>query len=217
MKLSDADLLKLLPAFMRVDETSVGLSKGVSEFAHIISHLSPVIRKWDQIDNMTDAELDEIAWELDIGWYHKSASIDVKRQIVKDSDMVHAHRGTKWAVEQVASTYFGESRIEEWFEYGGRPYFFKISTRIGPLEEKTIAMLVNAIQSVKNTRSWLEFVELVQDMLSTVYIGGSASTNTHSQHALDYRNDRALTASISVLGISSFMSTTRIRGIDNYG
>ena len=36
--------------------------------------------------------------------------------------------GTRRAVERVVTAYFGSGQVQHWYEYGGRPHFFKILT-----------------------------------------------------------------------------------------
>ena len=52
------------------------------------------IRDRDKIDQLNDAELDEMAWELNIQWYDSTAPIETKRAVIRSSDRVYAKLGT---------------------------------------------------------------------------------------------------------------------------
>ena len=134
MKLEDVRILELLPAWMRRDGSVIGLAQGSGIVARdAYSHLRYLTR-WDKIDRLSGADLDELAWELNILWYNSTAPIETKRQLIKSSDLVFARLGTRWAVEKVASAYFGNARLYEWFEYGGDPHFFKVQLDFDPTQ-----------------------------------------------------------------------------------
>ena len=73
-----------------------------------LAQSTATLSTWDHIDELTEAELDAWLGELNILWYDTGASLDTKRALVKDSDLVYKRLGTKWAVENVINSYFGE-------------------------------------------------------------------------------------------------------------
>ena len=101
IKLDDVDVLKLVPEFMRNDAAVQGLAAAVNSLIKAPGARIKTARVWDQIDRLTGAQLDELAYELDIDWYDKDLPLENKRALVKSADLVHSRRGTKWAVEQV--------------------------------------------------------------------------------------------------------------------
>ena len=126
MKLSTLEFVRLLPEFMRGDTAVIGLAAGIDAIIPPLSKSIENLSTWDHIDNLSEDELDSLAWELNILWYDKAASIDAKREVIKNSDMVYKHLGTKWAVENVINSYFGEGYIREWFEYEGEPGHLRV-------------------------------------------------------------------------------------------
>lgn len=166
MKLSDLEFIKLLPQFMRSDDAVRGLAAGIDS---IIPQLAADIEKlstWDRIDQLSEAELDDLAWELNILWYDASAPIDVKRNLVRDSDKVYKKLGTKWAVENVITTYFGEGYIEEWFQYGGDPGHFRVYSTNPTLNESKFAEFLSLLSKVKRASAKLDgvFITLTGQM-----------------------------------------------------
>ena len=79
-----------------------------------------------RIDDLDETVLDILAGDLKIDWYDYGASIDVKRRVVRDSWFVHKRMGSRTAVETAISDVYPYSIVEEWFEYGGDPYHFRI-------------------------------------------------------------------------------------------
>ena len=156
MKLYDIEFVKLLPTFMRDDLTVKGLSLGTEEVIKAFAAAEKTMTVWNHIDSMTEAELDELAWELNILWYNKAASLEVKREIVLNSDKVYQKLGTKWAVENVITTYFGEGHIFEWFEYDGQPGHFKILSANPTIANEKLSEFLNILQKVKRASAILD-------------------------------------------------------------
>lgn len=155
MKLEDVRILELLPAWMRRDGSVIGLAQGGNAIARDAYSRLKHITRWDKIDQLSGTDLDELAWELNILWYNSMAPIETKRQLIKSSDLVFARLGTRWAVEQVTSAYFGNARLYEWFEYGGDPHFFKVQLDFDPTQEQKDEFR-RILEIVKRKSQWLE-------------------------------------------------------------
>ena len=128
MKLSELRFIEIVPQFMQQDPAVQGLAAGVDS---IIREAAPIIENittWSRVDHLPESELDALASEMNLLWYDRNASVDVKRQIVKDGYATWQKLGSKWAVENFARTYLGECHVEEWFEYDGDPGHFRIIT-----------------------------------------------------------------------------------------
>lgn len=156
MRLSTLEFVRLLPRFMREDLAVQGMSMGIDQIVPDLSSSIKLLTTWDHIDELSEADLDELAWELNILWYDKSAPIDTKRELVKDSDKVYKHLGTKWAVENVISAYFGEGYVQEWFEYNGDPGYFRIYSTNPSLTDEALTEFMNILNKVKRHSSKLE-------------------------------------------------------------
>lgn len=115
------------------------------------------------IDELPSDLVDALAIQLHCDFYDKSLSIEARRQIVKTSIAWHRIKGTPAAVEMLTQTIFHDSHTKEWFEYGGRPYFFRmvqdISDGTEDVTRETLNLLKKAIWKGKNVRSWLEMLE----------------------------------------------------------
>lgn len=166
MTLSELEFLRLLPEFMRNDAAVQGLSVGLDIIIPPLSESVKTLSTWDQIDKLSEAELDELAWELNILWYDHGAPIAVKRELVKNSDKVYRHLGTKWAVENVINTYFGEGYISEWFEYGGEPGRFRVYSSNPSLTQERLTEFMNLLDKVKRASAKLDgiFISLTCQM-----------------------------------------------------
>lgn len=154
MKVSELDFLRLLPAFMRDDEAVIALSKAMNELIGIPGKRLSTIRTWDKIDELNEAECDELAWELDIDWYDSTGmSLEDKRATIKLAQQIKRKRGTKWAVERLISAYFGEGYIMEWYEMEGTPFTFVALTTNTHITAENFGKFVEAVKAAKNERS----------------------------------------------------------------
>lgn len=167
MRLTEAEILKLLPEWMRDDPSVIGLATGTDEVVKALTARARLLSRWDQLDNLSEAELDEMAWELNIPWYDSTASIDSKRAIIRNSDLVYAKLGTTFAVEQIVTDYFGAGQVREWFQYGGEPHHFKIMSDNPELVNNNLSRFLKLLEVVKRRSSWLDaiLIALTGEML----------------------------------------------------
>lgn len=172
MTIDNMDLLKLLPRFMQDDETNKALAEAMNVLLTKAAKKVRRLRRWDQIDNMTDSELNELAWEFNVDWWDSSLSLDIKRSIIKTCYRVHEKRGTKWAVEELATSIFGSGKVTEWFEYDGEPYCFKIQTN-ATLTKDCIISFMSMLKKVKNVRSHFDAIEVTRTIDSIIHAGAA--------------------------------------------
>ena len=155
MKISELDFLRLLPAFMRDDEAVIALSKAMNKLIGEPAKRLNTIRTWDKIDELTEEECDELAWELDIDWYDSAEmSLEEKQATIKMAQQIKRKRGTKWAVERLISAYFGEGYVVEWYEMDdAAPFTFIVLTTETHILSQNYEKFVEAAAAAKNKRS----------------------------------------------------------------
>lgn len=158
MRLSETEILQLLPAWMREDPSIKGLASGTDEVVKALTARARLLSRWDQLDKLSEAELDEMAWELNIQWYDSTASIESKRAVIRNSDRVYEKLGTRYAVEQIVTDYFGTGQVREWFEYGGQPHHFKVLSDNPELVNKNLELFLKLLGVVKRRSSWLDAI-----------------------------------------------------------
>ena len=143
-------------------------SRVIAELAARVSHidLSPVlVYLIDSVDASVLPYLAEQFNVLDEGW-QVARPDDEKRRLLHKAIDLHRHKGTKWAVENALDVLGLRCSVQEWFEYGGAPYFFRASfvTENGLPEDfytTGIDRAVELITRTKNVRSWLEAITIV--------------------------------------------------------
>ena len=171
MELKNVDLYKMLPSFMKEDKFDKLLSEGLSNLfqklavdmdrAVIIGH----------IDELNETELDQLAEDWNVFWYLKSATLEQKKQLIKDSPLVFSKLGTVWAVERVMNNYLPESELKEWFEYGGDPHYFKFVTNNTAILQTDIDAFLFILEQIKRKSQWLEGIILELRAKGTMYPG----------------------------------------------
>lgn len=166
ISLYDAQITDILPEYLKKSDEVKALSYAVScTMQRAIDH-SRNISVCAAIDTLPENILDLLALELNTQYYDDSASVHAKRELIKNTLKWYQHTGTPAAVEEAVAAVFGNGTIEEWFEYGGEPYHFKINTSAMNTTDDMVQRITKAISSVQNVRSYLEevVVEVIQQM-----------------------------------------------------
>ena len=123
------------------------------------------------IDKLSETEIDYLLWEYPVDYVGENASVESKRELVKIAVIAHFNKGTLGSVKAICKILFGNAEIKEWFEYGGRPGYFKIST-LGELkDEKDYLKVLDVVNEYKNERSWLEALTFERSSNLGKYVG----------------------------------------------
>ena len=81
-----------------------------------------------RIDELDSDILDSLAWQYNVDFYDPAINVENKRKLIRESIAWHRLKGTSAAVNQLVSAIFGPSSVQEWYEYGGEPYHFRITS-----------------------------------------------------------------------------------------
>lgn len=120
------------------------------------------------IDSLNEQLIDYLAVQMHVDEYDDTENLDVKRQQVKQSFLLHRLKGTKYAVQKAVSTVYQSAKVEEWPAYSGDPYHFRISGITAPIEDGAVVnKLVQIVNAYKNTRSWLDYIEFIESTTTT--------------------------------------------------
>ena len=188
MTLSNADLRRLLPVFMQDDDAVIALAEAVNELIRGPGSKIKRICEWDQFDNLTEAELDELAYEMGIDWYDSTVPIENKRATISAAKLLKDKSGTAWAIiEAVKAAYGAVPEITEWHEYdpAGAPGHFKLE--IQAQDTFDFARILRAVNFVKRASSVLDGTQLDAELSAPIFIGFAMVT------VRDYTNDMTAT------------------------
>ena len=174
------DFTRSLPTTLKDDPEINALGRAIAEQLQITARQIRQNIIYARIDELDEQTLDILAYDLHVDWYDHSYPIEVKRQTIKDSVKIHRRLGTKYAVETALGAVFPGTRVEEWFEYNGDPYTFRViinATENGVTAAQQAAVLERVI-FYKNLRSHLEAVRFKVEKKTAVHVVGYHSIGT---------------------------------------
>ena len=184
MNLQTIDFIRLLPQFMNDDTANKGLAAGINALVPELSKSVGLLSAWDRLNEIPESDLDGLAWELNVAWYDKTAPIATKRSLIRNSVAVHRTLGTKWAVESVVLSYFGDGYIEEWFEYDGEPGHFRVYSSNPSLNAERLNEFIALLNKVKRASSVLDGVFINLSGQSILYAGTALHEISKEQYAI---------------------------------
>src|SRR3990172_3382813 len=83
-----------------------------------------------------------------------------KRTYIKNAMLIKLRKGTVWALKQSLASIGVETNLEEWFNYAGDPFHFRVSVNVKDrgLDDATIEMIEKMVGTHKNERSQLDAI-----------------------------------------------------------
>lgn len=79
-----------------------------------------------------------------------------------------------YAIDQAIRALGKNAKIEEWYEYGGHPYRFRITGDLQPnqvFRRADMRRLIRLALRTKNVRSYLDYVGLARSVSGALYVG----------------------------------------------
>jgi phage tail P2-like protein len=179
INLANSKLLDILPPNLRNDPDIIAASKAVDkEFSKVVNSIKNVFTIAD-IKNASSDIVDHIAIESHADFYDSNLDIDIRRALAEKAIELHMNKGTPSAVENLITTLFDEGEVVEWYEYDGEPYTFRVITNNTAVTNELAAEFIRALDSVKNKRSWLDSVILMQKENMNLYFAGIVHTGDY--------------------------------------
>ena len=124
------NLLLIVPPALTHDPAM--MARAAADAEALAARLAEIdrVRIISNIDALDETVLDILARDFKVDWYDPNYSLEEKRRTVKSSWRVHKTLGTKAAVETAIRAIYPLTTVEEWFEYGGEPYHFRLNIDI---------------------------------------------------------------------------------------
>lgn len=160
IKLHDAEIIHSLPPIIANQTWARAINYATSKMFHRILECAEASKTFSQVDKLNHSVLDIMAVDLRVSNYDQSYSLDVKRSLIKLALQYWATAGTKAATENVVRTILGDATISEWFEYDGKPGYFKILITDTTLTDKDILEFQRVVENVKRLSAWLDKIVL---------------------------------------------------------
>ena len=203
MKTQDYHIAESLPPSI-ARENLIDVAKVVDEKLHELDAKSILVLLYPRIDELESELVDALAIALHVDYYDASLPLDKRRALVKNSTRWHMRKGTKGVVQEMVATVWDGCNVEEWFEYGGKPYYFRVvNITAAHVDEEVIRNVLRAIYATKNVRSWLDGINFLREADSTVYAG--ALPSLHRRYTASPRKpmDADVTAAVRYTAASA--------------
>ncbi len=139
-----------------------------------------------EADRQNDSVTDMLALQQHVDYYNQALPLETRRKLVKNSGHIHRIKGTPAAVEEVARIVFGSATVQEWFDYGGKPFCFRVLINEFPNSDKQMEEVRRAIVSAQNARSHLDDVIIIASIATaTAYLAGVVQMSVNFTLAQD--------------------------------
>lgn len=153
--MNEVDIRQLIPKFLYDDMNGRAMAKALEAGLNaFIRTVQQGIDTWGNADAMPEWRLDELAYEYNIPYDYR-ADIEVKRDWIRNVQALSRLYGTPAGIREYMKGYFSDAKLEEWFEYGGDPFHFRMIFP-GEWSPEKIEWATTAIITVKNVRSVLD-------------------------------------------------------------
>ena len=163
-KLERASYTAIFPENLKKYKNLTAFSKSIEKiFKTYIVDKIETLALFYNLEVQEDNVLDEIAWFFNIDKYRVDLDREIKIKLIKSAYWVHSKKGTKTAVISQLKNLNYEIKIEEWFEYGGRPFTFRLTTVNESKEKDWLKNVLSLIEEYKNIRSILEAFYLLKE------------------------------------------------------
>lgn len=172
--IKDLDIEALLPDSISEDKKAKAIAEAVTNQLLEINRNINQILIWDDISKHDDNTLLNLAWQMHTDIYDTSFGKQTRVNLINDSVNWHKVRGTPYAVRRALYNVYSSGYVEEWYEYGGEPYHFRVAGISDALNnDDDLKKLEMLIASSKNCRSWIDGIDFTRTISSTVYVGGA--------------------------------------------
>jgi phage tail P2-like protein len=179
MQTKDLDLLKLQTKTMQKDRDVQGFTAALNDQLRQLSENVNLALIYGRTDQLPEEVLDILAWQFKVDWYDATSDIVTKQKAIDDALLIQQILGTPAAVQRVIEIYFGDGQVEEWFDYGGLPFHFRVVTNNPEATNEKAALLTKAVNSVKRKSTRLESVIIKTGDTMDLYEGLALHTGDY--------------------------------------
>lgn len=208
ISLYDSQITDVLPVSIKNLPEVRAISYAISNMNKRLIKFSQKIALYNAIDILDDCILDILAVELRTQYYDENLDIEIKRKLIKNTLIWYMKAGTPSAVEELVESIFGTGEVEEWFDFNGDPYTFRVTTN-AELDPEGIEKFFKMINKVKNTRSHMDGLNKYEPLKKKIYVANALSI---TKQITINMNEKHLEREINV---ANGLSITKIVNIQN--
>ncbi len=189
----------LLPSNVSDDENINALAEAISSEIQVISNSIDKILFYPRISELDENIIDLLAEQFQVSFYDVlGLDLDRKRELVKNAIVWNKRKGTKGVMQDMLGVlYNSDVKVQEWFEFDGEPYTFRLFMDNIRLADGDIETIMYIINELKNVRSHLESITVELTLYGDLFIGHTA---------VKYRKQKFV----------PIMDTTKVSVLQNY-
>ena len=156
-----------------------------------INYLSEIekLAIFKNLSSQSNKVLSQLAWQFSIDNWQESLSKEIKINLIKNAYWTHSKKGTKKAVEDCLKMLGYPITLQEWFEYNGNPYTYKVIISGEAFQETWITELIELIEKYKNCRSILETATIEFNSKNSQYFLGNYKIIEMEKEFIGVHND----------------------------
>lgn len=152
-------LLSIFPRAMRVSPDYWQLAQVIAPELEAAYQAAVQCEVLCRVDELPENVLDALAYNLDVFWWRPDASLEEKREGIKQALLTHRRLGTTQAVQDAINTYLGGGVVEEWFDYSGDPFHFQIGGADSSIIASDYPAFMKVLDGVKRFSAVLDTLE----------------------------------------------------------
>lgn len=172
INIQTVSLLDLVPSSIRNDPAIAAAATALDKQLQVTTDMITSLNVFSRSTEWTNEETDQLALQYRPPYYDPELSVGQKRLLVNNAISFHRHKGTAGAVENLIKILFGEGSVEEWWEYGGDPYHFRVVTNNADVTTTRAQEFIEAVNAIKRLSTVLDSVTISQAETLPLYIGG---------------------------------------------
>ena len=180
ISLQQVGFSSLLPPNLQDTQTRALGAAWDKAFRKLVNYAERVSMTFAFVMELDEEMADHLCLSLDIKGYKADLSLQTKRLLIRSALLNYSRMGTKAALEDAVGIIHGGTSVQENWEYGGQPYFFRVAVDAGQekVAENPVGRLLDTIMEYKNARSWLQGITVDVIEPGSVYTGALPEMGT---------------------------------------
>lgn len=163
----------LLPPNLKTPEKRA-LAAAIKKMFDGVTRRLPSLLIYAEPGALDNQMCDLLAMTFNISAYDQTFDLDTKRKLVESTLQASSTKGTATAIREIITTIHGGARLEEWFDYGGEPFHFKVEIDAFKrgIDEDGYEKLLEIISAYNSAGTVLEAIIINLRAQGYSYIGG---------------------------------------------
>lgn len=169
-RFEESDYLSSAPAVLLADPGWKALLELESAYLQDTVGLIENAVIWARAAELSSRQMATLAYDLKADWWDESQTDAEKLKAFENIMAVHRMMGTKAAIVRGVEPVYPNTTVEEWWEYGGEPYHFRLQIRSATVDQDKLQSVLDRVKYYKNARSVMDEVAfLAETVQSLVY------------------------------------------------